>query len=108
MAHLHAVDKDINLALVGRIPEEQALIAVERVEGLTGSIAQARKQGLRFRTPFAQGNKVEILLGALQARVGLDRGTLKINRQAAQQAQRQAISLSSIKDAGSLFCNIGN
>jgi hypothetical protein len=108
MAHLHAIEKDVYLALVGRIPEKQTLVAMQGVESLVGCVSQASEQCSGLSSPPAQRDKINVFIDALETRIRARRGALKINRHTPQEAQRNIVRLGGSKNTGSLLFEICN
>src|SRR5713101_5328426 len=107
MAHLHTINKDINLSPVLLIPEKESLMAMQCIIILVGGITQLREQRLRFAGKLCQHHKIEVFIGAFQLFVRLRAGGLQVDSQSPQQAQGNTFGICRIKHthrfSGNLF-----
>jgi hypothetical protein len=106
VAQHHAVDEDVELALVAGVPEQQALAPVQRVELPVGLVAQLL-QGLRQR-PDARVHRgqVEVLVVARQRRPGGGRAA-QLDAEPSHRARRDLEPLELVQDARRLLAQIG-
>jgi hypothetical protein len=68
VAHAHAVEEDIELPVVGGVPEVEPAVAVEQVELGVGPVAELSEQRLDLLALAAEADEVDVLALACQRR----------------------------------------
>src|SRR5947209_9268786 len=98
VAHLHAVDENIDLPVMPGTPEEKALVAMQRVEGRAPLVAKFRKKGSGLAAIFPQRHEIQIFICPLKAWMRSGAGTQEVDGKTAKEAENDAFSIGGVKD----------
>ncbi len=89
VAHAEAADEEVDVPGTGRVVEDHALRAVHGVEALVGLVPGRDQEARGFTAGLARADEIDVGVAARECGMN-GPGGVEPDREAAQQAQRQA------------------
>src|SRR5579872_1129837 len=83
-------------------------MSMQGIKRFVPCIAKFSKQGLCFRTPFAQRHKIHISIGTDQSLISMSTWTLEIDSEATEHTQQNAFGPSGLNDTRGFFFYVSN